>query len=97
MFEIIFLILVSGYFIISATLIVGAKKTFLQLTEDKLPTVSVIVAARNEERNILSCLEALDQLIYSEGKFEVIIVDDASTDNTLKLASNFIDDKKKFR
>jgi cellulose synthase/poly-beta-1,6-N-acetylglucosamine synthase-like glycosyltransferase len=91
------LILVSGYFIISATLIFGAKKNFPQLTEDKLPSVSIIVAARNEEKNILACLEALDQLIYPEGKLEVIIVDDASTDNTLKLTSNFIHGKKHLR
>jgi len=97
MFEIIFLILVSGYFVISAVLIIGAKKTFLRLHDYELPTVSVVVAARNEEKNILSCLEALDQLIYPDGKLEVIIVDDASTDSTLKLASNFIHGKKNFR
>lgn len=91
------MILVSGYFIISATLIVGAKKNFPQLTEDKLPIVSVIVAARNEEENILSCLGSLTQLNYPVGKLEVIIVDDSSTDSTLKLASNFIYGKKHFR
>ena len=97
MFEIIFLILVSGYFIISAILIVGAKKSFPRLNEEKLPTISIIVAARNEEKNILSCLDSLDQLLYPEAKLEVIIVDDASIDGTLKLASNFINGKRKFR
>jgi len=95
--EIIFLILVSGYFIISAALTVGAKKSFPQLDDENLPTISIIVAARNEENNILSCLESLDKLIYPEGKIEIIIVDDASSDNTLNIASNFIHGKKNFR
>ena len=97
MLEIIFLILVSGYFVISAVLIVGAKKTFSRLDEEQLPTVSIIVAARNEEQNILSCLESLNNLAYSENKVEIIIIDDASTDNTLQIASNFIHGKQKFR
>jgi len=95
--EIIFLILVSGYFIISASLVIGAKKTFPQLSEDKLPSVSVVVAARNEEANILSCLGSLDKLIYPDDKLEIIIIDDASSDNTLKISSDFIHGKLKFR
>ncbi|MBE0571442.1 MAG: glycosyltransferase [Ignavibacteriaceae bacterium] len=97
MLEIIFLILVSGYFIISAALVIGAKKTFPQLSEDKLPSVSVVVAARNEDANILSCLYSLDNLIYPDDKLEIIIIDDASSDNTLKISSNFIHGKLKFR
>ena len=97
MLEIIFLILVSGYFIISAALVIGAKKTFPQLSEDKLPPVSIIVAARNEEKNILSCLESLSKLIYPDGKLEIIIIDDASSDSTLKITSDFIHGMLKFR
>ena len=48
MLEIIFLLLVSGYFLISVVLVIGAKKIFHQLKEPELPSVSVIVAARNE-------------------------------------------------
>jgi cellulose synthase/poly-beta-1,6-N-acetylglucosamine synthase-like glycosyltransferase len=95
--EIIFLILISGYFIISASLVIGAKKTYPQLTEDRLPSISVVVAARNEEANILSCLHSLDNLIYPETKLEIIIINDASSDNTLKISSDFIHGKLKFR
>lgn len=97
MLEIILLILVSGYFIISASLVIGAKKTFPQLRDDQLPTVSVIVAARNEEDNILSCIESLDNLIYPDKKIEIIIIDDASNDNTAQLIKNFIIDKPDFK
>ena len=97
MLEIIFLILVSGYFIISAILIVGVKKSFPQLTDNQLPSISIIVAARNEEQNIVSCLKSLNDLVFPEDKIEIIIVDDASSDNTLKIASDYIHQKQKFR
>ena len=97
MLEIIFLILVSGYFVISAVLIVGAKKTFPQIKEENLPTLSIVVAARNEEKNIYHCLESLNALIYPTNKIEIIIIDDASTDNTFDIASKFIHGKQKFR
>lgn len=97
MFEIIFLILVSGYFILSTALIVGAKKSFPRVEENKLPNISIIVAARNEGKNILSCLESLNKLIYPVNKIEIFIVDDASTDNTAEIVSNFIQGKEKFR
>jgi 1,2-diacylglycerol 3-beta-glucosyltransferase len=95
--EIIFLILVSAYFIINVTLIIGAKKVFPRLDEKQLPTISIIVAARNEEENILTCLESLNKLIYPENKIDIIIVDDTSADNTLNIVSNFIHGKKRFR
>jgi cellulose synthase/poly-beta-1,6-N-acetylglucosamine synthase-like glycosyltransferase len=97
LFEIIFLILVSGYFIISFIFVTGVKKKFPQISEELLPTVSVLVAARNEENNIIACLESLDKLIYPDGKLEIIIVDDASTDNTVPLIENFISDKPAFK
>ena len=97
MLEIIFLILVSGYFIISALLVIGVKKTYPQLSEEHLPNVSIVVAVRNEENNILSCLESLNKLIYPEGKLEIIIVDDASTDGTSEKITSFVKNKYSFR
>lgn len=44
------------------------------------PLVSIIVPARNEERNIRQCVESLLAQDYEH--FEVIVVDDGSTDNT---------------
>jgi cellulose synthase/poly-beta-1,6-N-acetylglucosamine synthase-like glycosyltransferase len=95
--EIIFLILVSGYFIISAAMVIGVKKIFPQLDEEDFPSVSVLVGARNEEKNILSCLESLYKLIYPEGKLEIIIVDDASIDGTASIINNFVKDKPVFK
>jgi cellulose synthase/poly-beta-1,6-N-acetylglucosamine synthase-like glycosyltransferase len=46
------------------------------------PFISVIVAARNEEENINRCLASLVNLDYPADKFEIIVVDDNSTDRT---------------
>jgi chlorobactene glucosyltransferase len=45
-----------------------------------LPSVSVIVPARNEERQIEACVQML--LAQRHSDFEVIVVDDQSTDET---------------
>lgn len=51
-------------------------------------SVSVIVAARNEEHNIQSLLKSLDGQECSF-PFEVIIVDDVSEDRTVQLANSY--------
>ena len=51
------------------------------------PKVSVIVPARNEEANLERCLRSL---VLQRGiLFEVIIVDDGSTDGTREIAESF--------
>jgi len=97
MFEIIFLIFLSGYFIQSILFSIGVKKSFPKIKEDELLPVSVIVAARNEEDNILNCMKSLDELVYPSEKLEIIIVDDKSTDKTGGIIDNFISGKEKFK
>ncbi|MCJ7813017.1 glycosyltransferase, partial [bacterium] len=46
------------------------------------PSVSIIIAARNEEKNIAGCLNALSKQSYPAEKYEIIIVDDRSQDKT---------------
>ncbi|MCX6778191.1 MAG: glycosyltransferase [Candidatus Micrarchaeota archaeon] len=47
------------------------------------PSVSVIIPSYNSGRTIRECLEAVKRLEYPK-KFEIIIVDDASTDGSLE-------------
>ncbi len=96
MFELIFIIALSVYFFQTVIFLIGAGKKFKRLDEKDLPSVSIIVAARNEENNILKCMESLNQLIYPENKIEIIIVDDNSTDTTATIIDEFISDKPKF-
>jgi cellulose synthase/poly-beta-1,6-N-acetylglucosamine synthase-like glycosyltransferase len=44
--------------------------------------ISVIIPARNEEENIVSCLDSLARQTYPKDLYEVILVDDHSTDRT---------------
>ncbi len=97
MFEIVFLLVISAYFIQTVIFSIGLKKKFPKLSEKDLPSATVIVAARNEEENIRDCLVALNNLIYPEEKLEIIIVDDHSEDNTFAIAKKFIADKPKFK
>jgi glycosyltransferase involved in cell wall biosynthesis len=52
------------------------------------PIVSVIVPARNEEACLGSCLESL--LSQTEIDFEIIVVDDQSSDRTAEIARSFL-------
>ena len=51
-----------------------------------LPTVSVIVPARNEAAKITQCLEAIFAQEYPREKIEVILVNDHSEDATREIA-----------
>jgi cellulose synthase/poly-beta-1,6-N-acetylglucosamine synthase-like glycosyltransferase len=97
MFEIIFLIMLSGYCIQSVLFVIGAKIKFPCLNENELPSATVIVAARDEGNNIQRCLESLDNLVYPDGKLEVLIVDDKSTDRTGEIIDEFIYTRDNFR
>src|SRR5215213_7614268 len=54
--------------------------------------ISVVVAARNEEKNIAALIKALQQQTYSPDLFEIIIVDDHSTDRTAEIVQGFSND-----
>ncbi|MDI3550004.1 MAG: hypothetical protein PWQ15_1106 [Methanobacterium sp.] len=65
------------------------RKVDPKVTDDALPKVSVVVPAHNEEANIGICLESLVESEYPDGKMEIILVDDGSTDGTLNKARSF--------
>jgi O-antigen biosynthesis protein len=51
--------------------------------------VSVVVACYNGERTLRACLESLTHLRYPD--YEIILVDDGSTDSTSEIAAGFPD------
>ncbi len=53
------------------------------------PPVSIILAARNEEQNIRSCVKALIDQNYPEDLLQIVIVDDGSTDETVPILKSF--------
>jgi len=54
---------------------------------EEYPAVSVLLAARKEEPNIETCLEALTVLDYPDGKLEILVGDDNSSDRTFEIAA----------
>jgi len=51
--------------------------------------VSILIAARNEGKNIEKLLQSLYNQSFSKEKFEVIIIDDHSDDDTSEISENF--------
>ncbi len=79
-------------FIPYAIIILMYRKWFLQLKEFVLPQIfqphikfSIIIPARNEEKNIAACLQSIFKQKYSADLYEVIVVDDHSSDNTANI------------
>jgi cellulose synthase/poly-beta-1,6-N-acetylglucosamine synthase-like glycosyltransferase len=62
-----------------------------------LPRVSILIAARNEAASIERCLHSLAQLNYPTELLEILIGDDASTDDTVAVVQRFIAHKPQFR
>ncbi|HEU0065219.1 MAG TPA: glycosyltransferase, partial [Flavisolibacter sp.] len=51
--------------------------------------ISIIIPVRNEENNIEALLESLKNQTYPASLFEIILVDDFSTDQTATLINNY--------
>lgn len=47
---------------------------------------SIIIPAKNEENNIKNCLESIFAVDYDHAQYEVIVVDNGSTDQTVAIA-----------
>lgn len=52
-------------------------------------TVSVIIAARNEQKNIGLCIESILKQTYPANLFEIVVVDDHSIDSTAAIVDSF--------
>ncbi len=61
------------------------------------PSVSIVVAARNEEQNIATCLAAILNQTYPQNRLEVIVVDDRSTDRTAEIVEDFAKTNRRVR
>jgi len=77
----LFLIFIVSVFIISR-FFHGKSKNFE-------PNVSIIIPAYNEEDNIGECIKSIYNSKYPKNKAEIIVIDDGSTDNTLKILQKY--------
>jgi cellulose synthase/poly-beta-1,6-N-acetylglucosamine synthase-like glycosyltransferase len=82
------ILLTVGYVILILLLCRGLF--FLKSGKNRIQyDVSVVIAARNETENIGNCLQALVNQCYPIEKYEIIVVDDRSVDNTATIVRNF--------
>jgi len=63
---------------------------------DSYLSFSIVIAAKNEETNLPGLINSLNNLIYPKEKFEIILVDDNSNDNTFTLANELKKDIDNF-
>jgi len=51
--------------------------------------VSIIIPVKNEEQFIDMCLNAIKHIDYPQERYEVIVVDNGSSDNTVNIVNNY--------
>ncbi len=83
-----FCLLCILYFFLLGKLWLGLKKLPVS-SNQQLQLVTVIVAARNEEKKICQCLNSLVNQNYPKNWLEILVVDDGSTDSTLVLLEQY--------
>jgi cellulose synthase/poly-beta-1,6-N-acetylglucosamine synthase-like glycosyltransferase len=86
----VFIILVSvGYVCLAVFNAMGESRQKLRELPFLLPRISIVVCARNEEKNIRRCIESLLALDYPGEKTEINVVDDESADRTLEIFKEY--------
>ncbi len=87
----IFLLLLLPYILLILLLLTGWKrlKAYLPQKHTALSLFSIVIPVRNEQYNILKLLYSLRIQDYNKEYFEVIVVDDHSTDSGLQLIRKF--------
>jgi len=96
----ILLLSILLYIILINVFIIGLIKLFALINDKNtfnLPFLSVIIAVKNEEKNIINLLSDLSKQNYPKDLFEVIVVNDHSTDKTIDLLYNNIYDLKNLK
>jgi cellulose synthase/poly-beta-1,6-N-acetylglucosamine synthase-like glycosyltransferase len=84
----IVLVFAALYLILIAAFTFGLynlKEKFYYFNKKNIVKVSVLIAARNEEKNIFKLLQSLYNQNFPKEFYEIIIVDDHSEDNTKKI------------
>jgi cellulose synthase/poly-beta-1,6-N-acetylglucosamine synthase-like glycosyltransferase len=91
-------VLIFLFLFVNLLFYISIKKVFSEQTnQSSQQKISVVIAAKNEEKNIPALIEALNKQDYEKNLFEVIIVDDFSIDNTFTLAVELTTKLKNFK
>jgi cellulose synthase/poly-beta-1,6-N-acetylglucosamine synthase-like glycosyltransferase len=86
--EIVYIVFSAIYFLIIFGFFLGLLKSDKK-RNSKQHKISVIVAARNEEKNLPTLLEILLNQSYPKDLYEVVVADDRSEDGTSEVVKKF--------
>ena len=92
MFFLGFSCLMLFYTIVGYPLVILTRSSFVRLTPlhlDTIPSISVVVCARNEEKVIRERIENLLNLDYPSEMLEIVVVSDGSDDKTDQIVNEF--------
>ena len=76
------------YIILLIILFIGISRN-KKVTTTTTPSISVLVAARDEETRIGACLDALLAQDYPKENIEIIVIDDNSCDSTADIVNQY--------
>ena len=89
---IVFFALAASYLLLIGSFIIGFNKVQYFALKHVRPQhkFSIIIPFRNEVENLPRLIKSLEDLNYPKRFFEVILVDDNSTDDSQELALRFL-------
>ncbi|RYF91243.1 MAG: glycosyltransferase [Chitinophagaceae bacterium] len=88
---IISILLLSIYCLLLIYYCIGwaAVPNYSPLNPKPIVSITIIIPARNEEKNLPGLLDSIEHQTYSKEFFQVLVIDDHSTDNTANIASQY--------
>ncbi len=72
-----------------ADIVVDHSNRELRPVNSPVPIVSVVICTYNRAERLLLALEALEKQTLSSQTFEILVIDNCSTDNTAKICESF--------
>ncbi len=97
MLSIILFILILLFLFLNLLFYISIRKAFSKKKSlESEQKISVVVAAKNEEKNIPVLIKSLNHQNYNKHNYEVIIIDDSSTDNTFNIANELVSSNNNF-
>lgn len=95
-FELFLIVVTIAYVLLVSVFLLGLRCP-RDTRGSARPFVSIVIAARNEETNLPRCLSSVMSQTYPSELFEVIVVNDGSTDGTETVCKKFANEYNNFR
>lgn len=90
-FVMVMILYLVRHYLFSLTALYGQKGQLCYALDglSYTPSVSVLIPAQDEDAVLGKLLQRISEFTYPKDKMEVIVIDDASTDNTGRIADEF--------